>query len=108
MTKSPNKVQRWLALGLPFPLIVLNAWVALQVFDYFEPLVTVFGLGVLLAFILNYPVRFLHQRGMERNRAVFLTFLVALIMVIAVGVTLIPILLEQLSEVLRVLPSWIA
>ncbi|HEY9860043.1 MAG TPA: AI-2E family transporter [Candidatus Obscuribacterales bacterium] len=108
MTKSPSKVQRWLALGLPFPLIVLNAWVALQVFDYFEPLVTVFGLGVLLAFILNYPVRFLHQRGMERNRAVFLTFLVALIMVIAVGVTLIPILLEQLSEVLRVLPSWIA
>jgi predicted PurR-regulated permease PerM len=107
MTNSPNKVQRWLALGLPFPLIVLNAWVALRVFDYFEPLVTVFGLAVLLAFVLNYPVRFLHQGGMQRNRAVVLTFLVALIVLIGVGVTLIPILLEQLSEVLRVLPSWI-
>ncbi|MBD2124091.1 AI-2E family transporter [Trichocoleus sp. FACHB-262] len=107
MTNSPNKVQRWLAWGLPFPLIVLNAWVALQVFEYFEPLVTVVGLGVLLAFVLNYPVRFLHQRGMKRNRAVFLTFSVALLVVIGVGVTLIPIVLEQLSEVIRVLPSWI-
>lgn len=107
MTNSPNKVQRWLALGLPFPLIVLNAWAALRVFEYFEPLVTVFGLAVLLAFILNYPVRFLHQRGMGRNRAVGLTFLVALIVVIGVGVTLIPILLEQLSEVIKVLPTWI-
>lgn len=107
MTDSLPKVQRWLALGLPFPLIVLNAWVALRVFDYFEPLVTVFGLSVLLAFILNYPVRFLHQRGMGRSRAVFLTFLIALVAVIGVGVTLIPILLEQLSEVIKVLPTWI-
>lgn len=107
MTDSPHKVQRWLALGLPFPLIVLNAWVALKVFDYFEPLVTVFGLAVLLAFILNYPVRFLHQRGMGRNRAVVLTFLVALIVVVGIGVTLIPILLEQLNDVVKVLPSWI-
>jgi len=34
---------------------------ALQVFEYFQPLVTVFVLAALLAFILNYPVQFLQN-----------------------------------------------
>jgi len=55
-----NKVHQWLTLGLPFP-VVLNGWLALQVFEYFQPLVTVFVLAALLAFILNYPVQFLQN-----------------------------------------------
>ena len=104
---APNKLQRWLTLGLPLPLIVFNGWLILQVFQYFQPLVTIFGLAALLAFILNYPVRFLQQRQMQRTYAVILIFLLAVVILVALGITLIPILVEQLSEGAKLLPDWI-
>lgn len=107
MTGSPNKVHQWLTLGLPFPLVVLNGWLALQVFQYFQPLVTVFVLAALLAFILNYPVQFLQKRQVQRNYAVLLVFLLTLVILVAFGITLIPLLLEQLSESAKLLPKWI-
>jgi predicted PurR-regulated permease PerM len=107
MTGSPNKVRQLLTIGLPFPLIVFNAWLALQVFQYFQPLVTIFGLAALLAFILNYPVQFLQQRQVQRKYAVILVFLLSLVTLLAFGITLIPILLEQLSEGAKLLPQWI-
>jgi predicted PurR-regulated permease PerM len=107
MTGSPNKVHQLLRIGLPFPLIVFNAWLALKVFQYFQPLVTIFGLAALLAFILNYPVQFLQQRQVQRKYAVILVFLLTLVTLLAFGITLIPILLEQLSEGAKLLPQWI-
>ncbi len=107
MTGSPNKVYQWLTLGLPFPLIVFNGWLALQVFQYFQPFVTIIGLAALLAFILNYPVQFLQQRQIKRNYAVTLVFLLAVVILVALGITLIPILIEQLSEGAKLLPHWI-
>lgn len=107
MASSHNKVHQWLTLGLPFPLIVFNGWLALQVFQYFQPLVTIFGLAALLAFVLNYPVQFLQQRQVSRNYAVALVFLIALVVLVTFGITIIPILLEQLSEGAKLLPSWI-
>lgn len=107
MTGSPNKVHQWLTLGLPFPLVVLNGWILLQVFQYFQPLVTIFVLAALLAFILNYPVQFFEKRQVKRNYAVLLVFLVTLVFLVAFGITLIPVLIEQLSESVKLLPSWI-
>ena len=107
MTGSPNKVHKWLTLGLPFPLIVINGWLLLQVFQYFQPLVTIFGLAAVLAFILNYPVQFLQQREVKRNYAVLLIFLLTLVILVTFGITLIPILLKELSESAKLLPNWI-
>jgi len=104
---APNKVQQWLAAGLPFPLIVVNGWLALQALQFFQPLVTIFTLAALLAFVLHYPVQFLQQRQVKRNYAVLLVFLLTLVILIAAGITLIPLLLEQLSESAKLLPGWI-
>lgn len=104
---APNKLQQWLTWGLPFPLIVFNGWLLLQVFQSFQPLVTIFGLAALLAFVLNYPVQFLQQRQMQRNYAVILVFLITLVILVALGITLIPILVEQLSEGAKLLPQWL-
>ncbi len=106
MTASP-KVDRWLKLGLPFPIIVFNGWLALQVIQYFQPLVTIFVLAAVLAFILNYPVQVLQQRDIKRTYAVILVFLVSLALLITLSITLLPILLEQLNESLLLLPKWI-
>lgn len=107
MTGSPNKVQKWLTLGLPFPLVVLNGWLALKVVQYFQPLVTIFVLAAVLAFVLNYPVQFLTQRGMKRNYAVIWVFLLTLVIFVTFGITLIPILLKELTESVKLLPNWI-
>ncbi|GAC1460888.1 MAG: AI-2E family transporter [Chamaesiphon sp.] len=107
MTLSANKLPRWLTLGLVFPLVVLNGWLLLLVVQYFQPLVNVFVSAILLAFILEYPVQFLHQAGVKRNTAVLWVFLVTSIILVAVGLTLGPIILEQLNELANRLPSWI-
>lgn len=107
MTGSANKVRQWLTVGLPFPLVVLNGWLALRVFQYFQPLVTIITLAALLAFVLNYPVQFFQQRQVKRNYVVLLVFLLALAILVGLGVTLIPLLIEQLSESAKLLPQWI-
>jgi len=83
-------VHQWLTLGLPFPLVVLNGWLAAS-FEYFQPLVTVFVLAALLAFILNYS-SVSSKRQVKRNYAVLLVFLLTLVILVAFGITLIPLL----------------
>ncbi|HIK03121.1 MAG TPA: AI-2E family transporter [Trichormus sp. M33_DOE_039] len=107
MNISLNQLIKWLIVTLLFPLIFLNFWLVGQFFRYFQPLVTVLVLATLLAFILNYPVSLLQQRGIKRNYAVGLVFFITLLLLIAVGIILLPIAIEQFNEVVRLLPQWI-
>lgn len=101
------KLPRWLSLSLAFPLAVLNGWVLLQVVHYFQPLVSIFVAASLLAFVLDYPIRFFQQRGVKRNLAVGSVLLLAVVIVVALALTLVPLILEQLNELANFLPSWI-
>jgi predicted PurR-regulated permease PerM len=106
MLGSPNnKLYRWLALGLPFPLLVLNGWLALEVFTYFKAFITVVTAAAILAFVLNFPVQFLQQR-IRRVYAVLLVFLAALFLIGAFAILLLPLLLTQLNELTTLLPGW--
>lgn len=107
MQQSLDKILRWLALGLPFPLIVLNGWLLLQVFSYFQSLVTIAITATLLAFVLDYPVRLLQHWGLARGRAVLLVVVLTLFSVLGIGITLVPFLLEQLDALLDLLPTWL-
>ena len=102
-----NKLLQWLVLALLFPLTFLNGWLAIQLIKYFQPLVTIFILAILLAFILNYPVSFIQQRGVKRNQAVILIFLPALIILFILAITLIPFILEEFNEIAKLIPQWI-
>lgn len=102
-----NKLLRWLVVGLPFPILFLNGWLALQVFQYFRGLISVLVTAGLLAFILNYPVRFFEKRGLSRSNAVLLVIFEVLLGIVAFAFTLAPILLVQLNELAQLLPSWI-
>lgn len=107
MMQSANKLPRWLSLGLAFPLAVLNGWVLLQVVHYFQPLVSVFVAAILLAFVLDYPIRFLQQRGVRRDLATGVVLLLAVVIVVALAITLVPQILVQLNELANILPAWI-
>ncbi|MEP0758729.1 AI-2E family transporter [Trichocoleus sp. DQ-A2] len=107
MMQSANKLPRWVVLGLAFPLAVLNGWLLLLVLQYFQPLVNVFVAALLLAFVLEYPIRFLQQQKVKRNNAVVAVSLVALLILVGLGLTLVPIIWQQLNELANILPSWI-
>ena len=107
MNVQLSQLLKWLILTLLFPLVFLNAWLAFRFFHYFQPLVTIFILATLLAFILNYPVSLLQKRGVKRNYGVALVFISSLVIISALGITLLPIVLEQFNEMAKVFPQWI-
>ncbi|MBD2778211.1 AI-2E family transporter [Iningainema tapete] len=98
---------RWLSIGLAFPLAILNGWVLLQVVNYFQPLVSVFIAALLLAFVLNYPIQFLQQQGVKRNLGAGVVLLLAVVIFVALAITLVPLILAQLNELANILPAWI-
>ncbi len=107
MPELPDNWNQWLKTRLTLPFIVLNGWVLLQLVQYFEPLFTIFILAAVLAYVLNYPVNFLTQRGIKRGYAVLTALVVSLIVLTALGVTLFPSLVAQLTEVVTLLPEWV-
>ncbi|AFY48459.1 putative permease [Nostoc sp. PCC 7524] len=107
MNISLKLLIKCLIVTLLFPLVFLNGCLVFRFFQYFQPLVTIFILATLLAFILNYPVSLLQQRGIKRNYAIALVFCVTLLVLIMVAIILVPIALEQFHEVAKLLPQWI-
>lgn len=105
--KRINRLPRWVTRGLFLPLVALNAWVALQIFQYFQSLIAICIIATLLAFILDYPVRLLTRLKVKRTRAVLLVLLLALVFLVILGVTLIPTAINQLNELATRLPMWI-
>lgn len=102
-----TKLPHWWTYGLLFPLAVLNCWLALLIFEYFRALITVLVVATVLSFLLDYPVRFLCRYGMKRDRAILSVLFVTLFVLVVLGLTLAPILLNQLTELATRLPTWI-
>ncbi|MFW9257136.1 AI-2E family transporter [Nostoc sp. CALU 546] len=107
MNFSLNQLLRWLIFTLLFPLAFLNGWLVFLLVKNFQPVVTILVLATLLAFVLNYPVSIIQKRGLKRGYAVALVFISALIIIVALGITLLPIVLEQFNEMVKVFPQWI-
>ncbi|HEY9643329.1 MAG TPA: AI-2E family transporter [Coleofasciculaceae cyanobacterium] len=102
--KLSELFRRYLLYGLSGPVIALNLWVLGQLFDYFEGILTFTILSAVLALILNYIVRFFQRIGFNRTQAVLLVLSLFLIGLITVGVTLIPIVIDQATQILQGLP----
>jgi predicted PurR-regulated permease PerM len=94
--------------GLPLPLIVLNGWALLLLVDYFRSLITIVVVATLLAFVLEYPVTGLQRLRLRRGKAVLLVLLGFALVLSLLGITLIPLLIEQGNELAQRLPDWIA
>lgn len=97
----------WLRLWLIFPLAFLNAWLLLRIFDYFQPLTSLLIVAIVLAFLLNFPIQFLQQREVPRGWAIGIVLAVALLLLVVLGLTLVPLIVEQLSGLVASLPEWL-
>lgn len=111
-----NRLMRWwesltppsrlLVIALAAPLAVLNAWAFSEIFAYFQSLLVTLLVASLLAFLLNYPVSWLETLGIKRGLAGLFVFLVALLLLLAIGVTLFPLVLTQAQQLVSRLPEW--
>ncbi|MFN3361106.1 MAG: AI-2E family transporter [Pseudanabaenaceae cyanobacterium] len=107
-TMNPDRsLQRLLVIGLTFPLIVLNGWLALVVMKFFQPFTSIFIAAAILAFLLNYAVEFLTAQGVKRNNAVAVVSLLALSVIALIAFFVVPIALGQLNDLVKRFPSLI-
>ena len=101
------KLSPWLSKGLVLPLIVLNGWLLLVVLEYFGSLVTIIAVATLLSFILDYPVKFLNKWKIGRFPSILIVLISAIAIFTILGVTVIPLIIEQFNQLLERLPSWL-
>ncbi|MBE9029469.1 AI-2E family transporter [filamentous cyanobacterium LEGE 11480] len=107
MRKPTNRqLQRWLLLGLVPPIIGLNAYVLSQFFGFFQNLLQMIAISAILAFLLDYPVKLLRRFRVNHTLAVMLVFLVTTTILVVLGITLVPILIEQITQLANRLPQW--
>lgn len=102
-----NRLPRWMVWGLALPLLALNGWVALQIFDYFRSQLTIFLTATLLSFLLNYPVQWLSRFRLPRSLAILLVLLGSASVLGVLGVILVPPLVAQINDLTGRLPSWL-
>lgn len=99
--------RQFLLMGLSIPIVALKVWILSQVFRYFEHLITTVMIAAILAFLLNYGVRFFERARFSRVQAVGLVLLVALTLLMILGTTLVPILIQQITQLLQGIPNWL-
>ncbi|WP_017316084.1 AI-2E family transporter [Mastigocladopsis repens] len=98
---------RFLAIALFAPLLVLNGWAISAIFHYFHSLIVILVGASVLAFLLNYPVSWMVRQGAKREQVAILVFLLALSILLALGVTLIPLALTQAQQLVARIPDLI-
>lgn len=101
------KLQRLFILGLSGPVVALNVWLVTQVFRYFEHLITLFAIAAILAFLLNYSVQFFERARMTRPQAVTVVLLITFTLLMIIGVTLVPLLIQQTTLLRDSVPAWL-
>lgn len=94
-------------------LLFALGWVIVQVLAYFEMVIVIFSFAAILAFLLNYPVRWL-QNFVPHSVAVILVLILTLFIMVAsvatIGVTLLSQgqqLVEQFPDLLNSASTWL-
>ncbi|HLP91491.1 MAG TPA: AI-2E family transporter [Nostocaceae cyanobacterium] len=101
-------LQTLLIYGLSGPIIALNVWLLSVFFRYFQRPITILIVAAILAFLLNYAVRFFESDRINRTQAVIIVLLVTLTLFGIVGVTLVPVVIDQSNQLLNKIPDWVA
>ena len=98
----------WLRLGLVLPLVGLNAFVLKRVLVQFAPFPGLFLTAALIAFLLDLPCRWLMARGFARTSSITLVMLVTVGLLALASVAIVPLLIEQLSQLISASPALLA
>jgi predicted PurR-regulated permease PerM len=106
--RSNHELRRWLLIGMIGPVVALNAGLVVLLVVFFQHLLTMILVAAILAFLLNYVVKFFKRFGMRHNLAVVLVFLLTVALFVFLGVTVVPNLVNQLTQFTDRLPQWLS
>jgi predicted PurR-regulated permease PerM len=98
---------RLLMIGLSAPILVLNFWAMATISKFFGALIGIIVVASLLAFLLNYPVKWCVEHNLKREPASIIIFLLALSVLLGLGITLFPLAYAQVQQLAVRLPEWI-
>jgi predicted PurR-regulated permease PerM len=98
-------VKSLLFYGLSGPIIALNIWLVSQFYRLFQHPITILIIAAILAFLLNYPVKFFERARITRTQAVTIVLLATLTLLVILGVTLVPIVVDQTIQLLNKIPG---
>ncbi|HEY9879702.1 MAG TPA: AI-2E family transporter [Leptolyngbyaceae cyanobacterium] len=104
---SLSNLPKWVIVGLAFPMVCLNGWLLYQLGMLLQPVTSVVISASLIAFLFDYPIRFLEKRGIPRGGAIALVLLTALLLTSILVIFLGPLVWQQLNEFTERLPRWI-
>jgi predicted PurR-regulated permease PerM len=99
------KFKNLLFYGLSGPIIALNVWILSQLYNFFQHPITILSVAAILAFLLNYVVKFFERAYLTRTQAVILVLLVTLMVFVILGVTLVPVIIDQATQLLNKIPN---
>ncbi len=85
-------------------LILVTGWLTVKTLSYIGGLISLILTASLIAFLLNYPVRGL-KKILPRSLAATLVYLGAILIVIFLGITLLPPVVNQGKQLITKLPS---
>jgi predicted PurR-regulated permease PerM len=100
-------MQKFILFGLLGPIIALNIWVFSQLFRYFEHLISILIIAAIIAFLLNYPVRSLERIRLKRTQSIVIVLLLTVTVLIVLGVTVVPSVIEQTKDLFQQIPEWL-
>ncbi len=103
---SLNPVSQSFLVLLATPLLVLNVWALSNIFQYFRSILVTVLIAALLAFLLSYPMARLEKTGLKRGQAAILVLLLALLGFTTLGITVVPFVIDQGSQLVSKLPEW--
>ncbi len=99
--------QRLIIIGFGAPVVALNVWVLSQAVSYFDHLFTVLIVAAILAFLLNYPVKFFERARITRTQSVIIVLFVSVAILVVLAFTIVPLIFDQLRELLQGIPAWL-
>ncbi|KZR86157.1 AI-2E family transporter [Synechococcus sp. MIT S9504] len=95
----------WIRWGLVLPLLTLNLFVIRQLLLPLAPFPGLFLTAALIAFLLDIPCRWLTGRGIRRWVAIVFVTLATIGALVFAALTLVPLLIEQLGQLINALPG---
>jgi predicted PurR-regulated permease PerM len=104
---SLANLPRWAIAAIAFPLLCLNGWLLYRIGGLLHPIPSIVVTASLIAFLLDYPIDWLEERGLNRGLAVGLVVLLAAGVITVLAVFLGPLLWQQLNDLADRLPRWI-
>lgn len=107
LTMTFSTLPKWAIAGCTFPLIFLNGWLLYQLGGMLQPVTSIVVTASLVAFLLDYPIKFLETRKVSRGGAIALVLLLALTLTTILVIFLGPLVWQQFNDLAERLPRWI-